>query len=57
MSIALDNFEAPRLDPLFSGDESLNESQSLLSRPQILMDALSFREKKSVALLGIRYLL
>lgn len=60
MSVALGTFEAPGLDPLIPDDESLiSESQSLLHRPAevISKDVLSLREKKSIALLSILYLL
>jgi MFS transporter, PAT family, solute carrier family 33 (acetyl-CoA transportor), member 1 len=57
MSVSLDNLQAPVLDPLISDDGSVSESQSLLRRPETSRDALTFTEKKSLALLGTLYLL
>lgn len=59
MSIAFGNFEPSGLDSLASDDESvISESQSLLHRQEMVSkDALSFTEKKGVALLSLLYLL
>lgn len=57
MSVSLDNFQTPGLESLISDDGGVSDSQSLLPRPEISRDALTFAEKMSLALLGMLYLL